>query len=71
LWCFVLKIENTKKFFQLVVGDKVVLIPTDGNNVIPKAFVMDIAAMRPGSSIAQPKATNPKVEPTSNQKTRG
>jgi hypothetical protein len=30
---------------------------------------MDIAAMRPGSSIAQPKATNPKVEPTSNQKT--
>ena len=63
------KIENTKKFFQLVVGDKVVLIPTDGNNVIPKAFVMDIAAMRPGSSIAQTKATNPKVEPTPNQKT--
>lgn len=76
------KIENTKKFFQLVVGDKVVLIPTDGNSVVPKAFVMDIAATRPGSSIAHPKATTrpgssiaqykattPKVAPTSNQKT--
>lgn len=46
------KIENTKKFFQLVVGDKVVLIPTNGDNVVPKAFVMDIAATRPGSQIA-------------------
>lgn len=34
--------EGTKKFFHLQVGDKVVLIPTDGNVVIPKAYVMDI-----------------------------
>lgn len=34
--------EGTKKFFHLQVGEKVVLIPTDGNVVIPKAYVMDI-----------------------------
>lgn len=51
------KMENTKKFFQLIVGDKVVLIPTNGESVVPKAFVMDIAATRPGSSIALNKQT--------------
>ncbi|KAK3106488.1 hypothetical protein FSP39_020944 [Pinctada imbricata] len=35
------KKENTKKFFQLKIGDKIVLIPTDGNAVMPKAFVLD------------------------------
>ena len=35
------KKENTKKFFQLRIGDKIVLIPTDGKSVLPKAFVMD------------------------------
>lgn len=62
------KMENTKKFFQLVVGDKIVLIPTDGSNVVPKAFVMDIAATLPGSSIAQNRAARPTIQ-TSNQKT--
>ncbi|XP_071155329.1 uncharacterized protein [Mytilus edulis] len=60
------KMENTKKFFQLIVGDKVVLIPTNGESVVPKAFVMDIAATRPGSSIALNKQT---VSASNNPKT--
>ncbi|XP_060077203.1 uncharacterized protein LOC132556779 [Ylistrum balloti] len=37
------KVQNTKKFFQLRVGDKMVLIPADSGDLVPKAYVIDIA----------------------------
>ncbi|XP_069120990.1 uncharacterized protein [Argopecten irradians] len=38
------KAQNTKKFYQLRIGDKMVLIPADGGDVIPKAYVLDVAS---------------------------
>ncbi|OWF39076.1 uncharacterized protein LOC110465511 [Mizuhopecten yessoensis] len=38
------RVQNTKKFFQLRVGDKMVLIPADGGNIVPKAYVIDVAS---------------------------
>ncbi|XP_033732040.1 uncharacterized protein LOC117321645 [Pecten maximus] len=37
------RVQNTKKFFQLRIGEKMVLIPADGGDLVPKAYVIDIA----------------------------
>ncbi|XP_069121193.1 LOW QUALITY PROTEIN: uncharacterized protein [Argopecten irradians] len=52
------KVQNTKKFYQLRIGDKMVLIPADGGDMAPKAYVIDVAS--------NPLLTPPSTVNTSN-----
>ena len=59
------KEQNTKKFFQLTVGGKIVLIPSGTNGLIPKAFVIDIPST---SALTKPLST-PIASPSTSSNT--